>query len=44
MSSRAAGVIRAALESGVNWLDTSENYLATRNEEVIGAALDSVGD
>src|SRR5215210_4363402 len=36
---RAAGVIEAALESGINWLDSSENYLETRNEAVIGAAL-----
>lgn len=38
----AARVIAAAIECGVNWLDTSENYLATRNEEVIGAALAEV--
>jgi aryl-alcohol dehydrogenase-like predicted oxidoreductase len=37
--SRAAAVIDAALESGVNWLDTSENYLDTHNETLIGAAL-----
>ncbi len=37
--SRAAAVINAALESGVNWLDTSENYLDTHNETLIGAAL-----
>jgi aryl-alcohol dehydrogenase-like predicted oxidoreductase len=37
--SRTAGVIDAALESGVNWLDTSENYLDTHNETLIGAAL-----
>ena len=36
---RAARVIQTAIESGVNWLDTSENYLETRNESVIGAAL-----
>jgi myo-inositol catabolism protein IolS len=36
---RAARVIATAIESGVNWLDTSENYLETRNEAVIGAAL-----
>ena len=36
---RAAAVIEAALEAGVNWLDTSENYLDTRNESLIGAAL-----
>lgn len=40
---RAAHVISAAIDCGVNWLDTSENYLATRNEEVIGAALQQVG-
>jgi aryl-alcohol dehydrogenase-like predicted oxidoreductase len=36
---RAAKVIRTAIDCGVNWLDTSENYLATHNEEVIGEAL-----
>jgi aryl-alcohol dehydrogenase-like predicted oxidoreductase len=41
---RAVRVIRAAIESGVNWLDTSENYLETRNEELIGPALAQVGD
>ena len=40
----AVRVIAAAIDSGVNWLDTSENYLATHNEEVIGAALAEVGD
>jgi aryl-alcohol dehydrogenase-like predicted oxidoreductase len=40
---RAAGVIRTALDCGVNWLDTSENYLATHNEKVIGEALQQVG-
>jgi myo-inositol catabolism protein IolS len=39
---RAARVINTATECGVNWLDTSENYLATHNEEVIGAALQRV--
>lgn len=39
---RAVGVIEAALEAGVNWLDTSENYLDTRNESLIGAALSRV--
>src|SRR5690349_12673522 len=42
-SERAARVIGAAIDGGVNWLDTSENYLATHNEEVIGAALQLVG-
>jgi aryl-alcohol dehydrogenase-like predicted oxidoreductase len=41
---RAAEVIAVAIECGVNWLDTSENYLATRNEELIGAALAKVAD
>jgi myo-inositol catabolism protein IolS len=41
---RAVRVIDTAIESGVNWLDTSENYLETRNEEVIGAALAQVSD
>jgi myo-inositol catabolism protein IolS len=36
---RAVAVIEAALASGINWLDTSENYLHTENESLIGAAL-----
>ena len=36
---RAVRVIETAVELGINWLDTSENYLDTHNEEVIGAAL-----
>jgi aryl-alcohol dehydrogenase-like predicted oxidoreductase len=40
---RAARVIETAIDSGVNWLDTSENYLETRNETVIGAALGRTG-
>lgn len=39
---RAVAVIEAARETGVNWLDTSENYLDTRNESLIGAALGRV--
>jgi aryl-alcohol dehydrogenase-like predicted oxidoreductase len=35
----AVRVIGAAIDGGVNWLDTSENYLETHNEELIGAAL-----
>jgi aryl-alcohol dehydrogenase-like predicted oxidoreductase len=35
-------VIETALDAGINWLDTSENYLATRNESLIGAALERV--
>src|SRR3954470_719266 len=40
----AARVIGTAIEHGINWLDTSENYLETRNEELIGAALARVSD
>jgi myo-inositol catabolism protein IolS len=36
---RTVHVIETASEAGINWLDTSENYLETRNESVIGAAL-----
>jgi len=39
---RATRVIEAAIASGVNWVDTSENYLATANESVIGSALERV--
>ena len=41
---RAVRVIEAAIACGVNWLDTSENYLATGNESVIGSALERIGD
>ena len=41
---RAVRVIRAAEERGVNWLDTSENYLETRNEAVLGPALEQIGN
>jgi aryl-alcohol dehydrogenase-like predicted oxidoreductase len=37
-------VIRTALESGVDWLDTSENYLDTQNESLIGVVLAQVED
>ncbi len=40
---RAVKVIAAGLDSGINWLDTSENYLETRNEALIGPALARVG-
>jgi len=38
----AVQVIRTGIEHGVNWLDTSENYLATNNESLIGEALESL--
>lgn len=41
---RAVRVIELARAVGVNWLDTSENYLETRNEAVLGQALDRIGD
>ena len=41
---RAVRVIESAIACGVNWLDTSENYLATRNESVIGPALERIGE
>ena len=41
---RAERVIRTALEAGVDWLDTSENYLDTRNETLIGEALARIDD
>jgi aryl-alcohol dehydrogenase-like predicted oxidoreductase len=40
---RAIRVIETALAEGVNWLDTSENYLDTRNESLIGATLERIG-
>ena len=41
---RAERVIKTAIANGVNWLDTSENYLETRNESVIGPALGRIED
>ena len=41
---RAIRVIELAQAAGINWLDTSENYLQTRNEAVIGPALERIGD
>ncbi len=41
---RAETVIRIALEAGVDWLDTSENYLDTNNEALIGRALGRIDD
>src|SRR3954470_12683429 len=39
----AVAVIEAAYDAGVTWLDTSENYLATANESLIGEALRRLG-
>ena len=41
---RAVQVIEASREAGITWLDTSENYLATQNEMLIGEALRHVSD
>lgn len=41
---RAVRVIESAIACGVNWLDTSENYLATQNESAIGPALERIED
>jgi aryl-alcohol dehydrogenase-like predicted oxidoreductase len=40
---RAVRVLQASIDAGVTWVDTSENYLGTRNEALIGAALAQVG-
>jgi aryl-alcohol dehydrogenase-like predicted oxidoreductase len=37
---RAVTVIERSAIEGMNWLDTSENYLSTRNESLIGEALE----
>ena len=36
---RARKVLQACLDESVGWLDTSENYLETRNESLVGTAL-----
>ena len=41
---RAATVLHAVDETGVNWVDTSENYFDTGNESVIGIALRRMPD
>ena len=38
----AIGVLQASIDAGVKWVDTSENYLGTRNETLVGAALAQV--
>lgn len=40
---RAVRVITASHGVGVNWVDTSENYLATNNESLLGDARRTVG-
>lgn len=36
----AVEVIAAARDVGMNWVDTSEAYIETRNEALVGAALE----
>jgi aryl-alcohol dehydrogenase-like predicted oxidoreductase len=40
---RGVAVIEAAIASGINWIDTSENYLHSKNESAIGEALIQIG-
>ena len=40
----ATAAVAAALENGVNWLDTAEAYYERRNETFIGQVLGEVGD
>lgn len=39
---RAVALVNAAIDAGINWIDTSENYLETRNESLIGETLSRV--
>ena len=38
-AARALALVNAAIDAGINWIDTSENYLETRNESLIGETL-----
>lgn len=40
----AAGAVAAALESGINWIDTAEAYYEHRNESFIGRLLNQIDD
>jgi aryl-alcohol dehydrogenase-like predicted oxidoreductase len=40
----ATAAVQAALESGINWLDTAEAYYEKRNERFIGEVLREIGD
>ena len=39
----ATAAVRASLDSGVNWIDTAEAYLDTKNESFIGELLRQMG-
>ena len=44
LRTREAAVIRAALDKGVNWLDTARSYMGGRNEGICGEALKGYRD
>jgi aryl-alcohol dehydrogenase-like predicted oxidoreductase len=39
----AREVLESAVETGINWIDTSEAYFGGKNEETVGAALRQAG-
>lgn len=39
----ATAAVRAAVDCGVNWIDTAEAYLDTKNESLIGEVLRRIG-
>ncbi len=41
---RAREIVTASLDAGVNWIDTAEVYLDTRNETAIGEAIVGIRD
>src|SRR4051812_13884484 len=41
---RALEVMRTAVDAGMNWVDTSENYYDTGNEAFIGRVLPALSD
>ena len=41
---RAREIVTTSLDAGVNWFDTAELYLDTRNETAIGEAITGIRD
>ncbi len=41
---RARGIVTTSLDAGVNWVDTAEVYLDTRNETAIGEVIADIRD
>ena len=41
---RAREIVTASFDAGVNWLDTAEVYLDSRNETAIGEAIIGIRD